>query len=484
MAKAQASDLEKVMEALSFLTSVRSLNDVLGVFGLQDLPSAQKWGIIFGIMTFTVTVGTVITLLVLGGSFKRIAEQEETGGVSIPGAVEERVNRPLLLERLLEAQIRLLEKYDAEKIYTDGMTPLVTVLLNIAPDISKAMKLRDTLVEEGAEESKKKEELKKYIPDGYEKNYIHAYRRCQDKPGGGVISGLPEARYEAYARAYAGCGIHTSTDYRRSYARMYESVACIGHATEEKYRSNWTERPGDIVGRNIRLEPLDADRHSKDFFAMTCGDIYKENKAFDPHEVWAFFPQGPFRTAEEMRKSCVFERRANEAGFAIVESLTDNLVGVIFVTNDNPKNLSISIEVPIVKPSSEGTAEPIEACFLLMDRLFALGYRRIQYSIDSMDTNGKKLAGRLGVTQEGLILKERVVKESNRDSIIYAMLNSDWSKGARAYMYKKLHGDKAMNTDIAMNKREAELEEQTTHLEGVAKKAEESSEIIEEKKKK
>jgi len=197
---------------------------------------------------------------------------------------------------------------------------------------------------------------------------------------------------------------------------------------------------------------------------MTCGDAYKEHRAYDPNQIWAFCPEGPFDTPEEMRKSFVFQRKVNEAGFAIVESLTNKVIGVVCLTNDNPQNLTISIELPIVKPTSIGTVEPIEGCFLLIDRLFALGYRRVQLSVDSMDIDGKKLSGRFGFTQEGLLPKDRVIKESNRDSIIYGILNSDWDKGARAFLFKKMHGEVAMKNDITNNKKEGELEQQTTYL--------------------
>ena len=272
------------------------------------------------------------------------------------------------------------------------------------------------------------------------------------------MSGLPEARFEAYARSYAGCSPHSTPAYRRSYGRMHEAVACASHSSEATHRNHWLSRPGDIVGRTVRLEPLEAPRHLEEFHSMTCGDVYREHKSFDPHQVWAFWPEGPFRCSGEMRESFVFQRYDNEAGFAIVESLTDRMIGVVMLTNDTPRNLSISLELPIVKPSSDGTVESIEGCFLLLDRLFSLGYRRVQMSVDSMDTTGKKLAGRLGFTQEGMIPKDRVVKESNRDSVIYGMLNSDWDKGARAFLYKKLHGEKAMKADVAMNKREEEIE--------------------------
>jgi len=81
-----------------------------------------------------------------------------------------------------------------------------------------------------------------------------------------------------------------------------------------------------------------------------------------------------------------------------------------------------------------------------------------------MDTVGKRLSGRLGFTQEGTVCKDRIVKESNRDSIVYGLLNSDWDKGARMFMYKKLHGEKAMKVDKSNNEKENELEVQQKFL--------------------
>ena len=184
MSRSELSDLEKVLKSLEFITSVRSFDDVLSIFGLDNLPTAQKYGIIFGIITFTVTVSTVLALLVMGGSFKLIAEQSKTGGVAIPDAIEERVTRPLLLERLLEAQEFLLKKYHPVQ-KTEGMTLLMKMFVNIAPDVAKAQEVTaNFMVKNESDKKKKDEKLKAFIPEGYEQNYISAYRRCQDKPGG------------------------------------------------------------------------------------------------------------------------------------------------------------------------------------------------------------------------------------------------------------------------------------------------------------
>jgi len=84
---------------------------------------------------------------------------------------------------------------------------------------------------------------------------------------------------------------------------MYEAMACSTHGSEEKYRKHWMARPGDIVGRTIRLEPLDVERHLQELYNITNGEAYMENKAYDANEVWCFREAGPFKNAVEMQHS-------------------------------------------------------------------------------------------------------------------------------------------------------------------------------------
>lgn len=197
---------------------------------------------------------------------------------------------------------------------------------------------------------------------------------------------------------------------------------------------------------------------------ITCGDAYLDSKAFDPNKLWAFRSCGPFETADELAKSEVFQRQVNEAAFAIVDNVIESVVGVIILVNDDPKNLSIQLEPPIMKPSCEESQQQLEACFLIMDRLFAHGYRRIQMSVDAQDMSSKQLARRLGFTQEGFLPKNMIVKDANRDSWVYGMINTDWNKGARAALFKKLHGAKMQRVDAANNVKEGELETQQEFL--------------------
>lgn len=182
---------------------------------------------------------------------------------------------------------------------------------------------------------------------------------------------------------------------------MYEALACQNHATDEKYTTLFHERPHDIVGKYVRLEALQVERHLTDVFHVTSGEPALENKSYDPQEVWGFLEDGPFEDETEICDSFVFQRKPNEAGFCIVHAVTDRVMGVVLLRLDDPRNLTIQLEAPMMQPSREGSKEQLEACYLLIDRLYAFGYRRIQVSIDSQDAEKRKMCSRLGFTLEG-----------------------------------------------------------------------------------
>jgi len=164
---AETGDFEKLRMAFAEITSTfASVDNVLEAFGLADLPSAQRYGILFGCVVFIGTVTAVLLLLVLGGSFQRLAEQTKTGAVTIAYDYKARLDRPLLLERLLDARTRMMRQNypDKQKECKEGFTKLTKMLLNVPPPPQgKSAKDDQT---------------------GYLKNFVVAYRKCQDKPGG------------------------------------------------------------------------------------------------------------------------------------------------------------------------------------------------------------------------------------------------------------------------------------------------------------
>lgn len=171
------SDIDKLKQALSSLVGkFSSVDDMLAAFGLDTLPTAQRYGIFFGFCVFTFTITAVMLLLILGGSFARIAQQAKTNDPTTKDAVQVRKDRALLLERLLETRNRMLkENYSPPPPPMKSKTKLTEMLMNeYCKDVADLV----------AEDSKKRQAATRHIPEGYEENYKLAYRTCQDKPGG------------------------------------------------------------------------------------------------------------------------------------------------------------------------------------------------------------------------------------------------------------------------------------------------------------
>jgi hypothetical protein len=189
------SDFAKLQMAFDDLTTkFGSVDNLLEAFGLAGMPTAQRYGIMFGCLVFIFTVGSVLSLLILGGSFKRMAEEAETGTSTIQEGYRFRTGRALLLERLLDARQRLLDmNYADREKPRERKTNLTVMLLNVPPHVKASELPKTGLVEEkdhkknnwfglAIKENEDGEPVE--VTPGYQENYITAYRKCQDKPGG------------------------------------------------------------------------------------------------------------------------------------------------------------------------------------------------------------------------------------------------------------------------------------------------------------
>ena len=169
-----------------------SVESFLEAIGLSDMPQAQLYGILFGCIVFILTVSTVLALLFFGGSFQRIVEQSQPDAATANMSAEEtRMNRALLLERLLDSRQYLFQRnYNEEdgKVDTSNKkngcykaeigyyTNLTKMLLNVKPPS------KDGKEEEQSKANLDTERLEEI--ETYKQNYVIAYRKCQDKPGG------------------------------------------------------------------------------------------------------------------------------------------------------------------------------------------------------------------------------------------------------------------------------------------------------------
>ena len=193
---------------------------------------------------------------------------------------------------------------------------------------------------------------------------------------------------------------------------------------------NWTprQRPvrAPLTGHWCTLEPLDPDRHTAQLHAAFAQDASGSG--------WTYLPYGPFADAD----SYADWLRANALGvdpqfFAVIESGTGRAIGVVSFLRIDPAHGTIEIGHIHWSPVLQRTPAATEAIFMLLDLVFALGYRRCEWKCDAANMPSRGAAARFGFRFEGEFLQHMIVKGRNRDTTWFAILDREWPALRAAY---------------------------------------------------
>jgi hypothetical protein len=71
--------------------------------------------------------------------------------------------------------------------------------------------------------------------------------------------------------------------------------------------------------------------------------------------------------------------------------------------------------------------------YLMMERAFALGYRRYEWKCDALNAPSRMAAQRLGLSYEGIFRQATVYKQRNRDTAWYATIDREWPDLKQAF---------------------------------------------------
>ena len=92
----------------------------------------------------------------------------------------------------------------------------------------------------------------------------------------------------------------------------------------------------------------------------------------------------------------------------------------------DPGNGVIEVGHINFSPLLQQTIAATEAMYLMMARVFELGYRRYEWKCDSNNAPSKAAAARLGFAYEGRFRQAVVTKGRNRDTDWFSILDSEW----------------------------------------------------------
>ena len=173
-----------------------------------------------------------------------------------------------------------------------------------------------------------------------------------------------------------------------------------------------------MIGRTCRSEPLDVDRHAADLHAANLLDTNGGN--------WTYLPYGRFATLDDYRGWLTSVASAADPQFhAIIDLAAGKAVGVASYLRIDPAAGAIEVGHINYSPRLQRTVASTEAMYLMMKRVFELGYRRYEWKCNALNGPSRAAAQRLGFSYEGVFRQARVDKGRNRDTAWYAAIDRE-----------------------------------------------------------
>jgi RimJ/RimL family protein N-acetyltransferase len=184
-------------------------------------------------------------------------------------------------------------------------------------------------------------------------------------------------------------------------------------------------RRSALDGELVRLEPADVQRHGADLYSAQAG----------APEIWEYLPHGPFSSDREFLEWLTASAAGDDPLFyAIVDRGSRHALGMASYLRITPAHGVIEVGYIWYSPALQRTRQATEAMYLMARHVFDdLGYRRYEWKCNSLNEPSRRAAVRLGFTYEGVFRQHMVVKDRNRDTAWYSMLNSEWPAAKAAF---------------------------------------------------
>ena len=203
-----------------------------------------------------------------------------------------------------------------------------------------------------------------------------------------------------------------------------------------------------LEGTLVKLVPLNLERDLDALYAASDGrpTSWGERRtgAYDPDaSVWRYMPAGPFRDAAGLAD---YLRSLVAAPDGLCLCVTDagsgQRLGVVNYQANFPEHLKIELGGIWYSPVAQRTGANTEATYLMLEHAFGLGYRRVEWKCDALNVRSRRAAERIGFIFEGIQDAHYIVKDRNRDTAWFRMLESEWPR-ARTRLHALLAAGRA-----------------------------------------
>lgn len=178
-------------------------------------------------------------------------------------------------------------------------------------------------------------------------------------------------------------------------------------------------------GRYARLEKLSINHAVALYDAFT-----REEKG----QGWTYLPYGPFDSQSDFDEWLQEFSESNDPSvLTVIDENTGLACGLVAYLRIQPEHGSIEVGHIHFSTGLRGTRAATEAIYLLMEHVFDLGYRRLEWKCDALNRASRAAALRFGFSYEGTFRQAAVVKGRNRDTAWFAMIDREWPLLRKAF---------------------------------------------------
>jgi RimJ/RimL family protein N-acetyltransferase len=190
--------------------------------------------------------------------------------------------------------------------------------------------------------------------------------------------------------------------------------------------------PVTLQGQYVSLAPLDLERDVAPLFALSNGQpATLGERRIDTYDaealVWRFMPEGPFATPTEL-KVCLQKQVDSPNGLCmcVYDRVTGQPLGAANFMSNSPEHLKIELGWIWYSPLAQRTNANTEATYLMLKHAFGLGYRRLEWKCNALNERSRRAALRMGFKFEGIQESHMIVKNCNRDTAWFRILDHEW----------------------------------------------------------
>ena len=191
-----------------------------------------------------------------------------------------------------------------------------------------------------------------------------------------------------------------------------------------------------LTGSRIALRPATLD-DVEELFAISNGTaVQRLGHAVDSYDpdalIWRYMPFGPFRNTDEFASMFgAILQRPDWRTFVVADRHDGPLVGSVSLLANSPADLKVEIGALWYSPAVQSLGVNLEACRLLIDHLFALGYLRVEWKCHAANERSRAAATRLGFRFEGVQEQHTIQKGRRRDTAWFRILHDEWVQADR-----------------------------------------------------